>query len=77
MYRIHSCRFSQNSKNLFFPSMFLLQKKLILHQTPMLLYLHPSLKLQAGQAGTTQKNDQKRIIQYMVVDAVGWMCIVA
>jgi hypothetical protein len=42
----------------------------------MLLYLHPTLKLQAGQAGTS-KSDEKRIIQYRVVAAVGWMCIVA
>jgi hypothetical protein len=42
----------------------------------MLLYLHPTLKLQAGQAGIP-KNDEKRIIQYRVVASVGWMCIVA
>ena len=42
----------------------------------MLLYLYLALKLQAGQAGTP-KNDEKRIIQYRVVAAVGWMFIVA
>jgi hypothetical protein len=42
----------------------------------MLLYVYPTLKLQAGQADTP-KNDEKRIIQYRVVAAVGWMCIVA
>jgi hypothetical protein len=42
----------------------------------MLLYVHHTLKLQAAQAGTP-KNDEKRIIQYRVVAAVGWMCIVA
>jgi hypothetical protein len=42
----------------------------------MMIYVHPTLKLQAGQAGTP-KNDEKRIIQYMVVAAVGWMCIAA
>jgi hypothetical protein len=26
-----------------------------LHQAPMLVYLHPTLKLQAGQAGTPKK----------------------
>jgi hypothetical protein len=42
----------------------------------MLLFVHPTFKLLAGQTGTP-KNDKKRIKQYRVVAAVGWMCIVA
>jgi hypothetical protein len=49
---------------------------LYLHQTLMLLYVHPTLKLQAGQAGNP-KNGEKRIIQYRFLATVGWMCIVA
>jgi hypothetical protein len=47
----------------------------------MLLYLHPTLKLQAGQVRQVRqahpKSDEKRIIQYRVVAALGLMCIVA
>jgi hypothetical protein len=42
----------------------------------MLIYLHPTLKLQAGQAGT-HINVEKRIIYYRVVAAIGWMCSIA
>jgi hypothetical protein len=42
----------------------------------MLLYLLPNLKLQAGQA-VYPNNVEKRIVQYRVVAAVGWMYIVA
>jgi hypothetical protein len=42
----------------------------------MLLYVHPTFKLQAVTQAQP-KSDEKRIIQYMAVAAVGWICIVA
>jgi hypothetical protein len=56
--------------------MFVLQKKLIFTQNPNAAICASYFEVAGGSDRHTQ-NDEKIILQYRVVAAVGWMCIVA
>jgi hypothetical protein len=58
--------------------MFVLQKKLILTPDPNAAICASYFEVAGGSGRQAHpKCDEKRIIQYRVVAAVGWMCIVA
>jgi hypothetical protein len=56
--------------------MSILQKKLMFTPNPNAAICASYFEV-AGGSGRHTQNDEKRIIQYRVVAAVGWTCIVA